>query len=465
GNMGVKSIVSMVIATAAPLTIMVANTPLIIAAGNGPAAPLDFIVAMGIMLLFSVGFISMSRYINDAGAFYACIQKGLGRIVGLGSATLMMTSYGLLLIALATYVGVTISDLVGTLLNTAIPWWVSSLSILSIIAYFGYRRIELSSKFLGVALILEIAAVIIVNTLVVHEQGVKAFTFETLGVNHFMSSSPGIGVLLAIYAFIGFESTIIYREEAKDPERTIPIATYVAVFSLGLFYVVSMWCVVAGIGVENVIQMATEHPADMYLKISEIYGGKLFAELVQILVITSLFACMLSLHNIVVRYKYTLGKYGIFPPHFSNVHEHHGSPYFSSVVLSLLSILSIVFLATTNLDPVGQIYVWGATLGTLGYMVVLAIASSATLVFFRRHKDSAPVWNTLIAPCMGMVGVVGCVWVAFSNLPMLTGGSEGSALASIMGVMLFLFFCFGIIIALKLKRKAPDRYAALLNIS
>jgi len=89
----------MVVATAAPLTVMVANTPLMVSMGNGVAAPVDALIATVIMFLFTVGFVAMSKYINNAGAFYAFIQKGLGRSIGLGSATLAVVSYALILVA------------------------------------------------------------------------------------------------------------------------------------------------------------------------------------------------------------------------------------------------------------------------------------------------------------------------------------------------------------------------------
>ena len=100
GSLGVTPIVMMVVATAAPLTVMVANTPLMISIGNGVSAPVNALIATVIMLLFTVGFVAMSKYITNAGAFYAFIQKGLGRSIGLGSATLAVVSYAMILVAL-----------------------------------------------------------------------------------------------------------------------------------------------------------------------------------------------------------------------------------------------------------------------------------------------------------------------------------------------------------------------------
>ena len=167
GSLGVTSIVLMVIATAAPLTVMVANTPLIISMGNGAAAPFDAMIATVIMFLFSVGFIYMSRYITNAGAFYSYIQKGMGRSIGLGSATLAVISYFMILVALEAYIGFALSQLLLTTLGITISWWLLALVITTLVGILGYQKIELSSKFLGVALVLEILIVLVVDAAII----------------------------------------------------------------------------------------------------------------------------------------------------------------------------------------------------------------------------------------------------------------------------------------------------------
>ena len=51
-------------------------------------------------------------------------------------------------------------------------------------------------------------------------------------------------MLLCFAAFMGFEATTIYSEEAKDPSRTVPRATYLSVLIIGVFYAISTWCMV-----------------------------------------------------------------------------------------------------------------------------------------------------------------------------------------------------------------------------
>ena len=43
----------------------------------------------------------------------------------------------------------------------------------------------------------------------------------------------GIGLLLAATGFLGFEATSLFSEEAKNPLRTIPRATYAAICVIG----------------------------------------------------------------------------------------------------------------------------------------------------------------------------------------------------------------------------------------
>lgn len=464
GSLGVTSIVLMVIATAAPLTVMVANTPLIISMGNGAAAPFDAMIATVIMFLFSVGFIYMSRYITNAGAFYSYIQKGMGRSIGLGSATLAVISYFMILVALEAYIGFALSQLLLTTLGITISWWLLALAITALVGILGYQKIELSSKFLGVALVLEILIVLVVDAAIIGSGSIGPDALEPFSATTILSGSPGLGIMFAIYCFTGFESTVVYREEAVNPNVTIPKATYIAVFVIGVFYAVSMWCQVNGVGLSQVVQQATDHPGDMYLTMVERYTNKAFVDVMQVLLVTSLFACVLSLHNIVVRYQYVLGRFGVLHSKLGSVHQKHGSPFVSSVLQTTLSLLAVAICALIGMDPVTQIYAWGATAGTLGYMVILSLTCVSVLVFFRRSDTQHPFWNTVVAPTGGFLGLVACLIVAVENLPALVGGENAGLAASIMEMIVMISFVVGCAAALMMKVMSPARFALLKQV-
>ncbi|MFT8887128.1 MAG: amino acid permease, partial [Acetobacter papayae] len=78
GNLGVAEIIFMVMAAAAPLTVVSGNVPLAIAQGNGALAWTGFAAASFVLLLFSVGFVTMTPHITQAGAFFTYVREGLG---------------------------------------------------------------------------------------------------------------------------------------------------------------------------------------------------------------------------------------------------------------------------------------------------------------------------------------------------------------------------------------------------
>ena len=109
----------------------------------------------------------MSRHVPNAGAFYAYVQRGLGRAPGLGSAFLALVTYTAVQLAVYGYIGAVLDGLVQHWGGPALPWWLWSLVALSrSSASLGYRHIELSGKVLGVLLIAEVAIVLVFDAVV-----------------------------------------------------------------------------------------------------------------------------------------------------------------------------------------------------------------------------------------------------------------------------------------------------------
>ena len=93
GNLGVASIVFMVVAAAAPLGVIGGVVPLGIASGNGAGFPATFIISTVILLFFAVGFTAMTPYVEEAGAFFSYVRKSLGFPTGIGIAFVAIVSY------------------------------------------------------------------------------------------------------------------------------------------------------------------------------------------------------------------------------------------------------------------------------------------------------------------------------------------------------------------------------------
>jgi len=70
--------------------------------------------------------------------------------------------------------------------------------------------------------------------------------------------------MFAHASFIGFEGTAIYGEEAKDPKRTVPRATYAAVIFMGVFYAVTAWLIINAVGADRAVEVAQTKAATWY---------------------------------------------------------------------------------------------------------------------------------------------------------------------------------------------------------
>lgn len=428
GNLGVGSIVFMVIAAAAPLTVIGGNVPLAIGIGNGVGAPFGFLIASLILLVFAVGFVSMTPYVKDAGAFYSYITQGLGLRAGMGAAWLALVTYTTIQAGVYGYMGWAMNDLVVHYGGAAHPWWLYSLLTIAAVAILGYRHIELSSKILGVALVLEIGVVLIMNVSILSKGGASGITAASFSPHNAFSHGLGMSVLFALTGFIGFESTAIFRDESRNPGKTIPRATYLAVLIIGVFYTFSAWAMIEGAGAARAVSVANDTlngNGNMLLDIARQYSGPLLSNVIQVLLISSIFACVLSFHNVLARYKYVLSGQGFMPKFLSSVHAQHKSPSNASLVQSATALILITVCALCKLQPLTQVFGFMAGIATVGIVLLMLLTSLSVVAFFKQNSALAEgrVWKTRILPGVSALALAVSLVMVLSNFTTLTGGS------------------------------------------
>ncbi len=445
GRLGPAAIVFMVVAAAAPLTVVAGTVPLGIAAGNGAAYPASYVVCTAVLLLFAVGFTAMARHIPGAGAFYTYIAHGLGRHTGLGGAFLALLSYTAVQGAVYGYIGAAINDLVTSHGGPQVPWYIYALAMMGVVATLGYRHIELSGRILGVLLICEVGIVLVIDAAVIGSGGADGMSTAALHPGNFFAGAPGIALIFAIAGYIGFEATAVFRDEARDPARTIPRATYLALLLIGGFYALTSWAMVSAWGDAGAVELATTNPAGMITETASRYVGSVAADLVQIFLITSLFAALLSFHNVLSRYIFSLGNTAALPSWCGRSHVKHASPHIASVVQTVSALVLVIVSALAGLDPVTQVFAWFAGVSSVGIVALMTLTSAAVVVYFRRTRLDTRAWHTLIAPSLGLAGLAVLLVMTAVNLPLLVGGS--STLAGVIGVLLAGTFLGGAAVA------------------
>jgi len=448
GQLGVIGIVLMVIAAAAPLTVIGGDGLLAIASGPGPGAPLGFLIAGLLLMAFAVGFVTMTPFVSEAGAFFSYITKGLGERWGLGAAFVALVTYTAIQVGMYGYMGWALNDLVTSYGGPELPWWLWAIVTLGLVAYLGYRNIELSSKVLGIALVLEIAVVLVTDAAIVFQggrDGISAYSFTPEAA----ASGPlGIAILFAFAGFMGFEATAVFRDEARQPERTIPRATYLSVAIIGVFYAVSCWAVVEAWGpanVKDVVQKSLDSGGNALLDTAEAYVGAVFRDIMQILLVTSLFACVLSFHNVIARYQFALANKGVLPAPVGRVHPTERSPHISSALQSITAVAFVVLVAAVGLDPMVQVFSSMAGISTVGMLMLLILTSVAVPLFFSRDDSARAgrVLTTYVAPIVATIGLSASVYLVLKNFTLVT--DQSTVISTVLAALPIAALIYGLV--------------------
>ncbi|CAG7607577.1 APC family permease [Leucobacter soli] len=472
-TLGVPSITLMIIAASAPLTVVAGGVTTSFAVTESLGVPLGFLVIAVILTVFSVGYTAMGRHITNAGAFYAYISQGISRPFGVGASLVALVAYNAMQIGIYGLFGFQLSMFLEAKFGFASPWWLWIILCIVVVGVLGVNKIDLSAKVLGALVALEFLVVIVFDivSLAVAPEGVTA---TTLNPAELFGPSLGIVLVFGVAAFMGFEGAAIYGEEAKDPKRTVPRATYAAVAIIGLFYAFSAWAFSVGIGPSNIVGSSQEFGPDLMFVFMSDHMSVLFVDVMNILFLTSLFAALQSFHNAVARYFFSLGREGVLPGWFSHTSK-HGAPWAGSVAQTVLALAVTIGFAvhgstggaeameasTGNpafLYPVLTMFTWLTNTGAMGLVLLMAVIAAAVIGFFRRDRRGLSVWTTLIAPIISGLLLLWVFIMIVANFHILLGEASPGFGTYILPIIVLLAGLIGIIWGGALKSRNPEVY-------
>lgn len=441
GRLGVVGIVFFVVAAAAPLVGMTGAVPVAIVLGNGAAAPGAYLAVGIILLVFSVGYAAMSHAVTNTGAFFAYVGRGLGIGPGVGSAFTSMVAYLAVQLAVYGFFGAVMAGQMDARLGIDLPWWVWTLIAWALVYALSVLSVDVGAKFLGVLMVLEIGSLLLVAVAVLADGGpggwdlAASFSPGEIFAGGF-AGSAGIALAFAFASFIGFEATAIYGEESRDPKRTVPRATYLAVGTITVLFAVTSFAIVTGMGSETAVDRAAElssvdgvpltDPAAVLFGVADEFVGSWLGTVMSWLVLSSLFAGLLAFQNSASRYFFAMGRAGVLPAALDRTNR-SGAPHVASALTSVITLVVIVFFAVTDRDPVLNLFNWFSGLAVIAILLVEALVSVAVIVYFRRTGTDRRVWHTMIAPALAVVGILVGLYLLISRFGLLAGTvAEGS---------------------------------------
>ncbi|MEV7392216.1 APC family permease [Streptomyces sp. NPDC091215] len=433
-SLGVLGILFFVLSAQAPLTGIAGAVPIAVGIGNGAGVPAAYLAAGVIVLLFSVGFVAMGRHVVDAGAFYTYIGKGLGRPAGSGSAGVALFAYCAVQAAMYGLYGATVSGLVEHYTDVHVAWWVWTLVTMVIVQVLGASGIEMGAKILAVFVLAEFSILIAFAVVTLVKGGGPAglgFT-DSFSPSAALKGAPGVALMFAVASMFGFEATAIYGEEAREPRKTVPRATYLSVVVVTGFFAFVSWMLISAHGASRATADAGkalqsgDATSFVFAPIADLFGGWAH-DVLPILLATSLFAGILAFHNSANRYLFSLGREGLLPHGLTAINRRH-SPWAAGVVQTAISVLLVMPFAILGKDPVLTLFSWFSGVAVLGIMLLYFLTSVSVVVFFRRSGADTRPWNTRIAPVLGALGIAGAIWLIVQNFTTLIGGNQTTAI-------------------------------------
>ncbi|MGW0949213.1 APC family permease [Streptomyces sp. NPDC002623] len=456
GNLGTAGLVLTALAFNAPLAMMAAFIPLMIGMGIGAGTPLVYAAVAGLMLLFATGVVTMARHMDKPGAFYTYVTAGIGRVAGLGAGFVALFCY--IVIAAGSFVlsGLMTSELVHALHGPGVPWWAWSIVSWSICSALSLFNIDISTRVLGVCLVIEVVIVSVWDVAVFADGGPQGLGLDFTA--QLGTGSMGFALLWGVACLMGFESIQVFRAETRDPDRTVPRATYLTVIVLAGFYMVGSWAYLAAFGTDAAVATAL-NPTTSFLGSLEQYTSVVMRDLANILLVSSGIAALLAMLNISSRYGFSLARDRVLPASLARVHPRHHAPTRAAAMVSGVVFVLMLVPAVLRLDPV-TVYASMIGLGNWGVLGLLVATSLSVVLYFRRNPGLVSSrWKTVVAPLLAMIGLLVVFYQATVNRDTLMGGNMTVATAAI-GVVVALALG-GLLYARWLRTHRPEVYARI----
>ncbi len=443
-SVGLIGVLFLTVTGSAPISAMLFNTPISVGFGNGIGTPAGFMFATVVLVIFGVAYVAMARKVTTAGGFYSFISHGLNRELGMASGFLMVAAYSVFEVSLVGGFAY-FASLKAARYGWHVQWYWLGFAMIAVIAILAYFDVRVSARVLGIALLCEIATLLVFDVFMFSKGTVQAAAinpvnaFKGLPAGHdgataIAAGAAGIGIFFAFWSWVGWEMAPNYGEESKDPKRNVPRALYMSVIGLGIFYTVTSWAGISGYHTINAAaNVAQNNSADFYFIPAQHYAGLFLKDLLSWFIITGSFACGMAFHNTTARYMYSLGREGVLPKALGRTHLKYHSPHIASTVQSITAALIVVLFAVFApvnhklgaADSVGYLQVYGlmAVMGVVSILAIQALVSAAIFNYFRtHHAEDHHWWTTITAPLISVVSQLIVLYLALKNLDFLGSG-------------------------------------------
>jgi len=403
----------------------------------GPALMLSYVVAGMVCIFAALCYAEFASMAPVAGSAYTYAYTTLGElfawIIGwdlvleyaVGSATVANGWSGYFQSVLGSF-GVTLPKIIsgpvinydpnlgqvvatGSLINLPA---LAVVTLCTIILVVGIRE---SARFNTTMVIIKVAAVIFViavGAFFVNPDNWNNFApYGYTGLNMFGTTILGqsdaggrplgmlAGAALAFFAYIGFDSVSTHAEEAKKPQRDVPIGIVASLLICTVLYVA---VVAIMTGMVPYDQLDINAPlATAFLQVG-LGWAKFLLAVAGVAGITSvILVLMLSLPRVLL----AMSRDGLLPSSFFGaVHEKFRTPWKSTILTGIFVGAMAAFLPINIL----------LNLVNMGTLLAFAIVCAAVLIMRKTNPEAERPFRAPLVPFVPIAGILSCLLLMFS---------------------------------------------------
>lgn len=331
-KLSLSSIVLFGVAYMSPAIVML--TFGVIAGASNGTSPTAYIIAAAAMSLTALSYGKMARIFPASGSAYTYARKTINSHVGFLVGWAILLDYFFL-----PMVAWLIQSVYLNAQFPGIPVWVWLLINVVVTTVVNGLGIVLADR---------------VNKTLMTLTGLGIAAFVVLCIGHLSADHPASltaplwndsttiaavsgGAAIAAYSFLGFDAISTLSEETRDPERNIPRGIFLAVIIGGLIFVV----------VSYVMQLV--HPGGTFedsstasYAMSVLVGGKVFADIVNLVVIVGGFASAMAIQASTSRLMFVMGRDGVLPKRFfGRLSSRFNTPLLNLVLIGAVAMLGL----------------------------------------------------------------------------------------------------------------------------
>jgi amino acid transporter len=410
------------VGASAPMTVMAGGVVATYAGTGVVGVPAAFPLVTAALALFTVGYVAMSRHVPHPGPFYAHVARGLGPARGLAVVPLSLLAYNAIQVSLYGLLGVVVGGLLGG------AWWLWALAAWAVVAALGVLHIAVNARVLALLLVCEIGVVLLFDLAALTHPAGGVISVEPMLPGSLFANGVGGVFALSVAAFVGYESALAYGEEARG-HAALARATFGSLLFIGLLYALSSWALAVAVGPDQVVAAARDPDSGLPMSVLGQHYGPLMALFATLLLVTSVFAAMLSFHHTTARYVFVLARERLVPAALGRTGRgtRAGAPVGGSLLQSAIALAVVVTCATLGADPVAVLFTRLSTVAAIGIMTLMVATSIAVVRFYRRGGGTNEgAWTRVVAPVGGTAAVGAVLVTTVANLDSLLGTAPGS---------------------------------------